>query len=151
MGLHSHANQRDRNEKPIVEVFERCGASVWKVDTPCDLIVGDEVKVPALVAQIRKRHTRGVTGGVPYCEMCTDLEVLPWPCDAIRAAEIIEHMAGPRTRLVEVKFGRAKLTPYQVRFEAHHKGDFSIAREPEDAADLIAAWRNSAIVSKGCR
>lgn len=151
MGLHSYANQRDRNEKPIVEVFERCGASVWRADTPCDLIVGDEVKVPALVAEIRRRHTWHESCGQAYCGMCTDLEIAPWPCDAIRAAEVIEQLVGPRTHLVEVKYGHAKLTPYQVRFEAHHKGELYIAREPEDAADLIAKWRNSAIFSKGCR
>jgi hypothetical protein len=145
MGLHSYANQRDRNEKPIVEVFERLGASVWRTDTPCDLIVGDVVKVPALAVMILKEHEEARVGGL--CLACGDT----WPCDAFRAAKIIERMAGPRTHLVEVKFGHAKLTPHQVLFEAHHKGDFSIAREPEDAADLVAAWRNSAIFSKGCR
>ena len=151
MGLLSHANTRDANEPEIVELFEKLGASVWRMDTPCDLLVGDVVRVPALVSEIRRRHTCGNYGGKPYCEMCTDLEVMAWPCDAIRAAEAIERLCGPRTYPVEVKFENGKFTPLQQRFNASHKGELYVARSIEDAADLLAQWRNSAIYSKDCR
>lgn len=40
MGLLSHANTRDANEPEIVDALLAAGASVDRVDTPCDLIVG---------------------------------------------------------------------------------------------------------------
>ena len=53
MGLHSHANARDANEQEIVNALLIVGASVDRVDEPCDLIVGYrgvtylmEVKLP---------------------------------------------------------------------------------------------------------
>ena len=53
MGLHSYANQRDGNEQEIVDALLAVGASVDRVDEPCDLIVGYrgvtyllEVKLP---------------------------------------------------------------------------------------------------------
>jgi hypothetical protein len=53
MGLHSHANQRDGNEKAIVDALLHIGASVVRLDKPCDLLVGYrgctylfEVKLP---------------------------------------------------------------------------------------------------------
>ena len=53
MGLHSYANQRDDNEQEIVDALLAVGASVDRVDEPCDLIVGYrgatfllEVKLP---------------------------------------------------------------------------------------------------------
>ena len=53
MGLHSFANQRDGNEKTIVDALRKLGASVHRMDKPCDLLVGFrgknfllEVKLP---------------------------------------------------------------------------------------------------------
>lgn len=53
MGLSRHANQRDGNEKPIVKALQMLGASVYRLDKPCDLLVGYrgrnyliEVKLP---------------------------------------------------------------------------------------------------------
>lgn len=53
MGLSRYANQRDSNEKEIVQALERIGASVYRLDKPCDLLVGYrgvnwliEVKLP---------------------------------------------------------------------------------------------------------
>jgi hypothetical protein len=53
MGLSRHANQRDGNEKPIVDALRQIGASVYVIDKPCDLLVGYrgrnfllEVKLP---------------------------------------------------------------------------------------------------------
>jgi hypothetical protein len=53
MGLHSHANTRDGNEKEIVDALRHLGASVVRMDKPCDLLVGYrgrnyliEVKLP---------------------------------------------------------------------------------------------------------
>ena len=40
MGLHSHANTRDANEPEIFDALLAAGASVDRVNTPCDLIVG---------------------------------------------------------------------------------------------------------------
>jgi len=40
MGLHSHANQRDGNETIIVNALQGIGASVYRLDKPCDLLVG---------------------------------------------------------------------------------------------------------------
>lgn len=36
------AARRDANERPIVEAFRACGASVLRMDQPCDLLVGVE-------------------------------------------------------------------------------------------------------------
>jgi len=54
VGLLSRANTRDANEPEIVAALRAAGASVERVDTPCDLIVGYrgvtylvEVKLPA--------------------------------------------------------------------------------------------------------
>jgi hypothetical protein len=53
MGLARHANQRDGNEKTIVDALRGIGASVVRLDKPCDLLVGYrganfliEVKLP---------------------------------------------------------------------------------------------------------
>jgi hypothetical protein len=53
MGLHSYANTRDGNEKAIVDALLQIGASVFRLDKPCDLLVGYrglnfllEVKLP---------------------------------------------------------------------------------------------------------
>jgi hypothetical protein len=40
MGLHSYANTRDGNEKPIVDALIQIGCSVFRLDKPCDLVVG---------------------------------------------------------------------------------------------------------------
>ena len=53
MGLARHANQRDGNEKNIVDALRKIGATVFRMDKPCDLLVGFrgrnyllEVKLP---------------------------------------------------------------------------------------------------------
>lgn len=53
MGLSRHANARDGNEKEIVKALLHIGASVVRLDKPCDLLVGYrgrcylfEVKLP---------------------------------------------------------------------------------------------------------
>jgi hypothetical protein len=53
MALSRHSNQRDGNEKTIVDALRELGASVVRMDTPCDLLVGYrgknyliEVKLP---------------------------------------------------------------------------------------------------------
>jgi len=53
MGLSRWANTRDGNEKPIVSALRKIGASVYRLDKPCDLLVGYrgrnfllEVKLP---------------------------------------------------------------------------------------------------------
>jgi hypothetical protein len=40
MSLARHAKARDGNEPQIVEALRRGGASVHRIDTPCDLLVG---------------------------------------------------------------------------------------------------------------
>ena len=40
MSLNRWAKTRDSNEGDIIKVFELAGASVEKIDTPCDLIIG---------------------------------------------------------------------------------------------------------------
>lgn len=35
-----YAKKRDKSEKEIVEALRQGGASVWPMDTPCDLLVG---------------------------------------------------------------------------------------------------------------
>ena len=40
MGLARYANTRDGNEKPIVDALIRIGCSVFRLDKPCDLLVG---------------------------------------------------------------------------------------------------------------
>lgn len=39
-GLRRYANKRDASEPDIVEIFERCGATVQRFDKPFDLLVG---------------------------------------------------------------------------------------------------------------
>jgi hypothetical protein len=53
MGLSRYSNQRDGNEKNIVDALLQIGASVFRLDKPCDLLVGYrgmnfliEVKLP---------------------------------------------------------------------------------------------------------
>ena len=75
MSLARHDKSRDENEPQIVEALRRGGASVHRIDTPCDLLVGIsnttqliEVKRPLgprggasttklTEAQMRFRHT----------------------------------------------------------------------------------------------
>lgn len=40
MSLARYRNTRDRNEPPIVRALEGIGASVFRLDRPCDLLVG---------------------------------------------------------------------------------------------------------------
>lgn len=40
MGLSRHANARDANERVIVNGLRSIGASVYRVNEPCDIIVG---------------------------------------------------------------------------------------------------------------
>ena len=40
MGLRRYANKRDASEPIIVEIFQRCGATVERLDRPVDLLVG---------------------------------------------------------------------------------------------------------------
>lgn len=40
MTLRSYANKRDKNEAEIVEVLRKAGCSVFRLDKPCDLLVG---------------------------------------------------------------------------------------------------------------
>ena len=40
MTLASHANARDANEAEIVNALRCIGASVYRLDTPCDVLVG---------------------------------------------------------------------------------------------------------------
>jgi len=63
MGLHSYANTRDTNEPQIVQALQRGGASVIRINTPCDLIVGHrkrtillEVKMPGENLTPAQRH-----------------------------------------------------------------------------------------------
>ena len=53
MSLARYSNQRDGNEKNIVDAMQSVGASVYRLDQPCDLLVGYrgknyliEVKLP---------------------------------------------------------------------------------------------------------
>lgn len=39
MSLHRYAKRRDGAEAAIVEALERAGATVWRLDLPCDLLV----------------------------------------------------------------------------------------------------------------
>lgn len=40
MSLNRFDKRRDANEPEIVEALRRCGAGVWRLDTPADLLVG---------------------------------------------------------------------------------------------------------------
>lgn len=53
MALARFANTRDGNEKEVVDALQQIGASVFRLDKPCDLLVGYrgrnyllEVKLP---------------------------------------------------------------------------------------------------------
>lgn len=90
-GLARHAKARDENEPEIVEALRRAGASVHRLDTPCDLLVGIagqnhliEVKKPRkhrgtyepLTAhQIRFRES---WQGEPFEVVTTIEEALEW-------------------------------------------------------------------------
>jgi len=50
---------------------------------------------------------------------------------------------------VEVKSGKGRLTDNQRRFDG--EAPLWIVRTPEDVADAIAEWGNSAIYSRGCK
>jgi len=65
LGLHSYANTRDGNEKNIVDALLQIGATVERLDQPCDLLVGFrgknflfEVKLPL-----------GVRGGKAHSQL----------------------------------------------------------------------------------
>ena len=64
MGLARHANTRDANEDEIVEVLEFLGASVERIDVPCDLIVGvwdNELERPVTILLEVKRKGHRAT------------------------------------------------------------------------------------------
>ena len=53
MSLNRYQKQRDENEPEIIDYFERCGFSVYRLDQPTDLLIGYnkrnylvEVKMP---------------------------------------------------------------------------------------------------------
>jgi hypothetical protein len=53
MGLARYSNTRDGNEKSIVDALQQIGATVFRMDKPCDLLIGYrgknyliEVKLP---------------------------------------------------------------------------------------------------------
>jgi hypothetical protein len=39
MSIHRYAAKRDQNEPELVLAAERLGAKVWRLSTPCDLLV----------------------------------------------------------------------------------------------------------------
>ena len=68
MNLASHSNARDANETEIVNALRCIGASVYRLDTPCDVIVGFrkhnyliEIKLPP-----------GPKGGVSHSTLTPD-------------------------------------------------------------------------------
>ncbi len=70
MGLHSYANTRDANEPEIVDALLAAGASVDRVDTPCDLIVGyyDEILGPQTIL-IEVKLPPGPEGGISHSKL----------------------------------------------------------------------------------
>jgi len=54
MALARHANQRDTNEPQIVKALQKLGASVYRIDTPCDLIVG--VRGRTVLLEVKGAH-----------------------------------------------------------------------------------------------
>ena len=54
MGLHSYANTRDTNEPQIVQALQKLGATVFRIDTPCDLIVG--VRGRTVLLEVKGLH-----------------------------------------------------------------------------------------------
>ena len=40
---HNYKRARDANEPEIVEALEKHGATVWRLDTPVDLLVGGQL------------------------------------------------------------------------------------------------------------
>jgi hypothetical protein len=95
MGLARHANQRDGNEKPIVDALRRIGCTVIQLDRPCDLLVGYrgrnfllEVKLPL-----------GPRGGTSHSQLNDDQKDFEqtWrgQFDVVRSAEeAIEVVTG---------------------------------------------------------
>lgn len=148
MSLNRVNPTRDANEAPIVQVLQKLGASVWRIDTPCDLIVGVRVRPPAWVAEVRKRHRKcnhdSYSTG-PWCLGCR----CDWPCDAIRAIEVIEQLFKKRTILLEVKVPGGRTTEHQRYFASHFLGEYHIVHTPEEAVEAV--FGKSVIVSRRCR
>lgn len=40
MSLNRYAKKRDANEPEIIEALEKAGATVHRIDVPCDLVIG---------------------------------------------------------------------------------------------------------------
>ncbi len=62
MSLRKYANMRDENEQEIVDALESIGCTVFRLDVPCDLLVGRgavniliEVKNPEKPRSARKK------------------------------------------------------------------------------------------------
>ena len=101
MALSRHANTRDGNEKNIVDVLRQIGATVIRLDQPCDLLVGYrgknyliEVKLPV-----------GPRGGTSHSQLNDDqkdfeqtwhgqFDVVRSPEDAVElltASDVLRH------------------------------------------------------------
>ena len=39
MSINRHAKRRDKTEPDVIKALEQVGAQVWRLDTPCDLLV----------------------------------------------------------------------------------------------------------------
>lgn len=105
MGLGRHANTRDGNEKNIRDALRQLGATVCKLDQPCDLLVGYrgrnfllEVKLP-LGPRGGKSHSQLSDSQEEFAQTWRgQFDVVRSPEDAI---ELLTSEFFPRNRLTD--------------------------------------------------